>query len=418
MKLHTTSPPRKLASAVAYLGTAAMLTTLSGEHAESLDKRTSTEATGTTFAAFLARATNSDSSTRTGIVEDYIRSIKAHGKAVIEDSSVHFIYYGEAKRVSLASDLNGWSATSDTLTRLPQTTFFYLSKTLHPASRFEYKFVVDSDWILDPINKQQAVGGYGPNSEIWMPEYSPSKEIKYSADIRHGRIDSMLIASKLLKRSHPVFVYLPAEYKKLSRKRYPVMFVTDGGEYMTLALMPNILDNLIADGRIEPLIAVFVDPRTDVKDASTSKRMFDYTMNDTFVDFMITEVRERVARKYRIDKRPEQTGIMGASLGGLVATYAAFTHPDVFGLCAAQSPSYWWRNASIISRVDSADSSPVRFYIDTGTIRDAQEHASKMYDLLRRKGYDVFYREYPEGHNWVNWRARIDDILLHFWGKK
>lgn len=418
MRLHSISPPRRLAGAVAYLGTAAMLTALSGKHSLALDKRTSSEATGTTFPALLQQVIHTDSASRNEIIEDYIRALQAYGRAVIEDSTIHFIYFGKAKRVSLASDLNGWSPASDTLARVPKTDLFYLSKTLHPAARFEYKLVVDSTWILDPLNKQQAIGGYGPNSEIWMPDYSPSKDIEYREGIPHGRIDSLLITSKHLKRSHPVFVYVPPEYKKLSRKRYPVIFVMDGGEYITLALMPNVLDNLIDDGRIEPVIAVFVDPRTNIKDASTSKRMFDYTLSDTFVNFMVDEVRTRVMRKYRIQKHPGQTGIMGASLGGLIATYAAFTRPDVFGLCAAQSPSYWWKNAAIISLIDSTERRPIRVYIDTGTIRDAQEHASKMYGVLQRRGYDVFYREYPEGHNWVNWRARIDDILEYFWKKK
>lgn len=374
------------------------------------------DSAGVPFAAFIEQATNADSSTRNALVRHYILTVQAHRRAVIEDSSVHFLYFGEAKRVSLASDLNGWNPKTDTLTRLPLTNLFYRSVSVHPASRFEYKLVVDSVWVLDPLNQQQAPGGFGPNSEIWMPAYSPPKEIEYRTHIPHGRIDSLVITSTLFQRSHPVFVYLPAEYKKNTRKRYPVIFVTDGGEYMTLAQMPNVLDNLIADRRIQPVIAVFVDPRTDIRNAATNMRMAEYTMSDTFVNFLISEVREHLLRAYRIDRRPDQTAVMGASLGGLTATYAAFTRPDVFGLCAAQSPSYWWNQAAIIARINSVKRQPVRFYIDTGTLRDAQEHASMMWRVLTQKGYDVFYREYPEGHNWTNWRARIDDILIHFFG--
>jgi enterochelin esterase-like enzyme len=38
--------------------------------------------------------------------------------------------------------------------------------------------------------------------------------------------------------------------------------------------------------------------------------------------------------------------------------------------------------------------------------------------VLEQKGYDLTYAEYPESHNWVNWRARLDDILECFWGAK
>jgi len=41
-----------------------------------------------------------------------------------------------------------------------------------------------------------------------------------------------------------------------------------------------------------------------------------------------------------------------------------------------------------------------------------------MRDLLRETGNEVRYGEYPEGHNWGNWSARLDDILEFFWGKR
>ena len=180
--------------------------------------------------------------------------------------------------------------------------------------------------------------------------------------------------------------------------------------------MLNVLDNLIVAKRIDPIVAVFVDPRTDVRDLNTSKRMFDYMMSDTFVSFMADELRDSLMKKYRLSAKPESTGIMGASLGGLISTYAAFKRPEVFGLCAAQSPSYWWKKDSMITVAQESPKRKIKFYISTGTIRDAQEKASKMRSVLDSKGYEVRYEEYPEGHNWVNWRARLANLLEYFWG--
>jgi enterochelin esterase family protein len=270
-------------------------------------------------------------------------------------------------------------------------------------------------WILDPLNSQQAIGGYGPNSEIWMPDYVPPKEITYRAEIPHGRLDSMSIKSKLLKRTHPVFVYTPPGYKA-SRDPCPAIYVTDGGEYITLALMLNVLDNLIEDKRIEPVVAIFIDPRTNISDSQTSARMYDYTMKDVFVSFLADEVRNKVLKKYRITHDPHLTAIMGASLGGLTATYTAYTRPDIFGLCAAQSPAYWWNDEAMINTIANGPKKQIKLYIDTGTIRDAKVQARKMKSVLEDKGYEFSYAEYAEGHNWSNWRARIDDILVYFYG--
>ena len=38
--------------------------------------------------------------------------------------------------------------------------------------------------------------------------------------------------------------------------------------------------------------------------------------------------------------------------------------------------------------------------------------------ILARKGYDLKYQEFNEGHSWGNWRAHIDDMLDFFWGRR
>ena len=407
-----------LNSTLRYLGVASMLTASSASRAQALNSPGSTEHIGERFTDLLARLdTEKDSTSKRTIVESYLASVKSYGRPVIEDTTVYFIYGGTARRVGVASDLNGWSDSSDTMKRVDGTNFFYLPKSVNEAARFEYKLMVDSIWILDPMNKQQSFGGYGPNSEIWMPHYRPPKEIEYRPDIPHGTLDSLKFRSKLLGRSHPVYIYTPPRYKQ-SRKKYPSIYVTDGGEYISLGLMLNVLDNLLADKRIEPVIGIFIDPRTDGREARTSTRMFDYSLSDTFVNAVVTELRPRLLKQYRLATTPEQTGIMGASLGGLISTYAAYTHPEIFGLCGSQSPAYWWKERGIFKLIECGPKKQIKFYIDTGTIRDARVEASQMRELLLAKGYEVKYGEYPEGHNWVNWRARLSDILTYFWGRK
>ncbi len=407
-----------LNSALKYISLASMLTTVAASRAQTLNNRSTTDALGEKFNDFLTRvAAEKDSAAKKAIVQGYVDKLKKYGRAVVEDTTVYFLYEGNAKRVSVPSDLNGWSPTADTMKRIQGTSLFFLAKSLDYAARFEYKLLVDSTWRLDPLNQQQSMGGYGANSEIWMPHYRPPEEIEYRSNISHGIVDTLSFKSRLLGRTHPVFVYTPPGYKR-SRKRYPCIYVTDGGEYISLALMLNVLDNLIADKRIQPIVGIFIDPRTDVRDSQTSKRMFDYSMSDTFVNALLKELRPRLMKKYKLTTSPEETAIMGASLGGLISTYAAHQHPEVFGLCAAQSPAYWWKDAGIFKIIEPEAKKPIKFYIDTGTIRDAQREALKMKDLLQLKGYEVRYGEYPEGHNWVNWRSRLDDILEYFWGKK
>jgi len=406
-----------LRTAFRYVSVAGMLTAAMAVRAQVLDQRPAREVLGMPLNELLMLLQQEGNpAARDTAIAHLVRGAKRYGQPLVEDSTVLLFFRGKAARVSAPGDLNGWRATEDTFTRVGRTDFFYLARKVDPRSRFEYKLAVDSNWILDPVNARQAMGGFGPNSEVWMPGYSPPKEIQHREEIHHGSLDTLSLHSKTLGRTYPVFVYRPHGFAR-SHGKLPVIFVTDGGEYLSLGLMHNVLDNVIAEKRIPPIVAVFIDPRTNIRDSRTSRRMTDYAMSDSFVTFLVTEVRSRLMKTYRLTSDAGQTAIMGASLGGLIATYASYCRPDVFGLCAVQSPSYWLKDKAIIRLIKEGKKKAVRFYIDTGTIRDSQMEARAMRDVLHEKGYICHYAEYPEGHNWANWRARIANILTTFWGR-
>jgi enterochelin esterase-like enzyme len=384
--------------------------------AQSFEYRSARQVLGMPFRAFVAKVealkTRAD---RTRTLDTLIAKTSLYGHPLTEDSTVILFFSGHAARVAVPSDLNGWRPADDIMKRIGGTDFFYLEKTVDPAARFEYKLMVDSLWILDPYNRQTATGGFGPNSEIWMPAYRPPRDIESREGISHGTIDTLWYSSKILGRTHPVLVYLPPGFSRTSLSM-PTVFVADGGEYLSLARMNVVLDNMIADGRIRPIIGIFVDPRTDPLDSRTSTRMTDYGLSDAFLAFLTDELRPYLTARYPIAVEPDQCAIMGASLGGLIATYAAYRRPDVFGLCAAQSPAYQYLHDSIFTIVGAGERKPFRMHLTTGTIRDAREGARRMKSILDAKGYVIRYQEFPESHNWVNWRARLSDILTYFWG--
>ena len=245
-----------------------------------------------------------------------------------------------------------------------------------------------------------------------MPRYEEPADIDWLPATPRGTLDTLWISSTILSRRHPVYVYLPAESHPGSP--LPVLFVMDGGEYLSLARMNAVLDRCIADGRIPAMIGVFVDPRTDPAQSRTSTRMQDYAMSDPFLRVLIEEIRPRLSSRYSITRDPERTGILGASMGGLIATYASLRHPEVFGFCAAQSPSYQIDEGSIFAVAREVSTPALRMYLDTGTLEGAYPLARRMRDLLQEKGIPITYGEYPEGHNWGNWRARLALILRTF----
>jgi enterochelin esterase-like enzyme len=354
-----------------------------------------------------------DSSARDTCAASLAQWLTDSNAAFKTDSSAILWYHGPAAQVFVAGDLNGWSPTATPLVRIPQTRLFWREIPLPAAARLEYKLVVDGRWILDPANPSTVQGGFGENSELRMPAYRPPEPLTGGHGAPAGRLDTLRFVSRLLHRTVQIYVYVPAASAD-HRTPLPSLTVGDGGGYLWFTPMRLLLDHLIAQDRIPPLIGIFLESRSD--NPSVDLRRSDYWMNQRFADFVAGELRDTLRHRYPISRNPEQTAIMGASLGGVLATYVTLKHPTVFGMFAAQSPAYWVSNDSIFSIVQESSLLPRKAYLDSGTMHDAQQEASRMRDTLTSRGCLMRYVEVPEGHNWANWGARLDTLLPFLFG--
>jgi enterochelin esterase family protein len=195
-----------------------------------------------------------------------------------------------------------------------------------------------------------------------------------------------------------------------------VLYVLDGGQYLEFAHMDRALDNMLADRLIRPLLVVFCDPRTDPRAETSNKRRIDYVLSDNFLRAMVEELLPVIAARYRVSDSPDGTAIMGASLGGLTATYAVWRRPDVFGVALIQSPAYWWEDEKLLRMMTKTPARGGRFWIETGIYHDAQAVAPKIRDLLRSQGRAVAYSEVSQGHNWTHWQSCVPAALRYFAG--
>jgi enterochelin esterase family protein len=294
---------------------------------------------------------------------------------------------------------------------IPGTEDFWLRIAFPNDARLEYKLVVDSTWILDPLNRRTAPGGFGENSELRMPG---ALSTTLPSRFPKGNIDSLTITEPISGTVYPLYVYTPPS-SRATTPDMPIILVTDGGEYLSLAGMNLILDSLISVGAMPPTVAAFIDPWTLPQTQMSNKRMIDYAMNDHFVAFLAESVIPLVEKRCKLNGSPKHRAALGASMGGLTATYAVLQRPDVFGVAIAQSPSYWWNKGAILPL--AARSSGVRFLLETGTIRDAQVKTREMRAILAPLGELSYYREVSQSHNWMHWRSTLPDLLHSLWTK-
>lgn len=317
-----------------------------------------------------------------------------------------------AHSVAVAGDFNGWNKERDQAQRLVGTDLWLFEATFPLAARLDYKFVVDGGrWILDPANPRNQRGGFGDNSELRMPGYQPSPWVERRPDTPRGTLTAGTIDSAALGYPVNYRVYAPAGYDELAD--LPVLYVTDGHEYADdkMGSLVIVLDNLIAAGRLRPLLAVFIDPRFQGRNL----RGEQYILSEDFVRFATDELVPVIDANWRSSPRREDRGILGTSLGGLNSAWFALRAPRTFGRIGIQSPAFQAGEGRILDLYRAAPRLDGDLFLTWGTMHDFGEHTLEFQRLLDEKGYSYRYLTVPEGHSWGQWRALLDDILLAFW---
>lgn len=357
------------------------------------------------FSAFLDRIYRAPMEAKAALVDSFLHAQKSF-PVIEKDTLVHYIYTGQANSVTVPGDANQWDPNSDRLTRIYGTNLWYLTKSYAADARLDYKFVVDGgNWILDPRNPNTCLGGFGPNSELRMPAYQFPEEIKYYPSIPHGTFYDTSFYSLNLGNARQVLIYLPPGYPQAVDSCGLILF-HDGLEFVSLAYAHNVLDYLIAQRAIEPVIAVFVPP---------VNRTAEYagTLRSQFTSFIIQELIPWLYRKYPLRRAAQWHATVGASNGGNIALWLGVSHPEVFGKIAAFSSNV---QSDITNLLNSSARLPLQFYLDIGTYDIAVliPLVRNLKILLETKGYPLTYYEWHEGHSWGNWRAHIDNVLTLF----
>jgi enterochelin esterase family protein len=247
-----------------------------------------------------------------------------------------------------------------------------------------------------------------------MPDYAFPQEVIPREDVTPGDLSPpTVIASANLGYGVSYQVYTPAGYDALAD--LPSIYVTDAHEYVDprMGSMPTVLDNLIADRRIEPVLAVLIDPRDP--ETGRNRRESELLSNPAYAAFLAQELVPTIDGAFKTHSAPDRRAILGVSYGGVNAAYCGWAYPKIFHLVAMQSPAFA-ADETIYGRYATTDKLPLRIFISTGYPWDLDARAMKA--ILQEKGYDLVYLEVPEGHSWGQWRAQLDDLLIAFFERK
>jgi enterochelin esterase-like enzyme len=239
-------------------------------------------------------------------------------------------------------------------------------------------------------------------------------------DVPRGHIEMFHLRSTILGNERRVWVYTPPGYTS-EGEAYGLLVLFDGLAYIDLVPTPVILENLLAEGKIPPVVGVLIDS------LSHEVRSRELACYQPFVDYLTQELLPWVRYGYHVTSDPARTIVGGSSMGGLAASFAALRAPEIFGNVLSQSGSYWWRPDGDIEhewlarQYVKSPRLPLRFYLDVG-LRELSSTPGggptqvvvnrHMRNVLQAKGYEVHYAEFHGGHEYICWRGTIVDGLL------
>jgi enterochelin esterase-like enzyme len=399
----------------------------------------------------MARLRSEVGSGKRGVVEEFWEEIDRTGTPLIEQSEdggdylVTFVWCGDGglRNVVVLGALSGWDFERNRLHHIPGTDVWYGTYRARPGLRCTYWFSPNdtltppweaedweertASWWHDPMNDKTYVDLlYGDDgsvkeqilSVLEMPEAPPQPWVKRNPEAPAGSVTEHIVRSEILGNERRVWVYLPPGYED-SAEECCLLLIFDGHSYAHQIPAPAILDNLLAAGKIPPMVAV-------MPDNLGSTRELELPCYPPFVDFLTRELLPWARDRYRVTEDPTRSIVAGASFGGLAAAFAALVRPDVFGNVLSQSGSFWWKPQEddehewLARRFAEEPLLPLRFYLDVGLMETdpapgnltqliANRH---LRNVLRAKGYPIGYAEFDGGHESICWQGTLADGLI------
>jgi enterochelin esterase family protein len=191
--------------------------------------------------------------------------------------------------------------------------------------------------------------GAGDGNYFVGPMYAPAPEQTPKDGVPKGRVekftmhpaDSKFFSDTGLRgtsSNRTVTVYIPSQY--VPGTPAPIIVSCDGYGARNNQL-PNILDNMIADHRLPPIIAVMI--ANGGGDGPGSERGLEYdTVWGKYAEFVEAEILPKVEKDYgvTITKNPDGRMTLGGSSGGSAAFSMAWFHPELYHRVLTYSGTY------------------------------------------------------------------------------
>jgi enterochelin esterase-like enzyme len=318
---------------------------------------------------------------------------------ILNGEHVTFHWYGPRAPI-LIGDFNEWEASRKYKLKRAGPNHWALGRDFTPGSYLEYAYLLDGERQLDPLNPRTASTDFDSvNNFFYMPPGTPTPLARKMSQAPQGQIESYRIDASSLRSGASRRIYL---YHPSAAGPYPLVIVYDGQQYLRRVRLAAQVDNLIAQRRIRPIAMAFLAN-------GAARREIEYACSDATLDFVMNAVLPQASQEMDLlapDKSYGAYGVLGASMGGLMALYTGVRLPQIFGHVLSQSGAFLSESV-IHDLVDCRTSRGLKIWLDVGLYESLLDMNRDMQARLVSRQFQVMLAEYPGGHNYTAWRNHV-----------
>ncbi|EDS4737902.1 alpha/beta hydrolase-fold protein [Salmonella enterica] len=269
-------------------------------------------------------------------VSQYITQVNA-------DKSVTYrLFAPTAKRVSVVTGAAADSFVSHDMIKDDQGVWSWQSGAMKP-NLYEYYFDVDGFRSIDTGSRYPKPQRQVNTSLILVPG-----SILDERAVAHGDVRTVTYHSKALSAERRLYVWTPPSYNGQGEP-LPVLYFYHGfGDSGLSAIdqgrIPQIMDNLLAEGKIKPMLVVVPDTETDIPEAIAEnfppqeRRKSFYPLNAKAADNeLMNDIIPLIGERFNVRKDADGRALAGLSQGGYQALVSGMNHLDSFGWLATFS---------------------------------------------------------------------------------
>lgn len=332
-----------------------------------------------------------------------IQRAQTEGTPLKSEETALFIWQGDNPPLLLC-DLFDWYQNPQTLEQI-EPGLWGLEVHLPADAYVEYAFWYEGDQqhTPDPFNPTRLNNGFNKyNHWFYMPNAPQNPLVVSQSNVRRGKLTRHEVETREMAAGKTRSVYL---YQPPTHEPVPLLVVYDGPDYFRRGKLVTIVENLMAQQRIRPIALAMLQN-------GGQARLIEYGCSDLTLGFVLDAViplAQEHLNLLDVAVNPGAYGILGASMGGLMALYTGLRMPHIFGKVISQSGAFRIEQHEFVTSdlVRFGPRLPLQIWLDVGLFESLLDCNREMRDLLEQRGYQPRYREYSGGHNYTAWRNDV-----------